>query len=399
MSNFDHIIDDAAELVSRKTEIDRILDAMEAASGRSIVETAFKTKFNIIDAMMGIGKTNYLFKMIREDYKNDGMVRAAYDTAKKHFEEHSCGEVYRGPDKRQKYLIVVPYITEVKRFIKELPELELEEPEAVHGKKLNDLAILISHGENIVTTHALFELLTMEMCLRLRSYNYMLIIDETIKTVEEYKKLKPADKNLILNANWIRRDPNTNRLHWNTDVYNDNNAEIRGRFSDVQALCETGSLVLIKDTMLLWEFPVEFIKCFKTVWLATYMFICSPFYSYLKMNNFDMEFFTIKDKKCVPMKGSGTDEAALKEELRPLVHLYEGGGSQTKPVGRNEDLSMYSVSWYERNDKITDALKAVGKSTSNFFRNVTNATWDKIGWTTWKPYLSKIADTGFKKNS
>ena len=88
--------------------------------------------------------------------------------------------------------------------------------------------------------------------------------------------------------------------------------DYQGRFDTVKALCDTGALVMARTNVLLWQFPSEFVACFKDVWVATYLFYGSPFYAYLRGAGFHLNMWTINaGRRLVPWL-EGADESNKK---------------------------------------------------------------------------------------
>jgi hypothetical protein len=114
------------------------------------------------DALMGLGKTSYILKMLNESYAQD-LGREFCD--------------------RRKFLIVVPLLTEVDRFTLACPGLQFKNPQQIEGRKLYDLERRIEAGENIVTTHALFKLLNRSIYKKLQGQDYSLIIDGITRSI------------------------------------------------------------------------------------------------------------------------------------------------------------------------------------------------------------------------
>ena len=74
---------------------------------------------------------------------------------------------------------------------------------------------------------------------------------------------------------------------------------------------------MVNEAVLLWEFPSEFLRCFKEVWVATYMLYGSPFHSYLLAEGFHLNMKTISGGRLVDWL-EGCDEEHLKRTLRDL---------------------------------------------------------------------------------
>jgi hypothetical protein len=198
------------------------------------------TTITALDAIMGSGTTTYVIDMLN----------------RRHAEELADG--FRDPShhRSSKFLIVVPLLTEVGRFTAARPDLGFKNPQPVHGKKLYHLEKLIEDGENIVTTHSLFKLLNRDIYAKLKGQGYTLIIDEVLDCVDMFNELTKKDQELLFAHDLVYVDPTSRRLCWNYVKAPD----YRGRFDGIKTLCDTGSLVSVKDQMLIWEFPSEFLR-------------------------------------------------------------------------------------------------------------------------------------------
>ena len=124
----------------------------------------------VIDAIMGKGKTTFLIDRIKHIDTEDQ--RKRWETAGEHVST--------------KFLVVVPLLSEVDRFTESLPNLNFKNPQPIEGRKLHHLKTLISEGQNVVTTHALFRMLDRDIYAKLKAENYVLIIDEVLDAVEMY---------------------------------------------------------------------------------------------------------------------------------------------------------------------------------------------------------------------
>ena len=348
---------------------------------------------NVIDSIMGAGKTTFLIDMLRRTAADD-MFQASFAS----------------PDPshvRTKFLVIVPTLKEIERLNKELPEFGFKEPSEKehdkvkrkgHGKKFYDLGCLIEDGENIISTHALFSQMDRELYTKLREANYTLVIDEVIETVALYNRLTPKDRAILFAQNMVSVDPDTWRLVWNDEKW----ADYTGRFDEIRRLCDTGALVVFRGQTLLWEFPAEFMACFKAVWLATYMFDASPFSAYLKAAGFSFNRLTVsgdKPPRLIPWEEAGNREAAeIKPKLRKLITVYEGSANDIgKEESRNHPMSS---GWYDRQDRDkTGALARLKASTENFFRNIAKTNSNVNGWSTFTDHRKTLAGHAYSRNS
>ena len=165
---------------------------------------------NVVDAACGIGKTTSIINMMREDTSNN------------------------------KYLYITPFLTEVTRIIKECPEKRFKEPQEDRGEnKMDDIKRLLSKGENIVSTHALFKKMDEEILDIAAINNYILIMDEVADVVDTLNISKDDLHTIMTQYARINDD---GLVEWTADDYEGKFVE--KSFFDVQG---------VQDT-LLWHF-------------------------------------------------------------------------------------------------------------------------------------------------
>ena len=305
---------------------------------------------NVIDAIMGSGKTTWVVDMINKDPK-------------------------------PRYIVVTPTLSEVARIKEDCSGSNFKEPEKVtdHGGKYYSLQILIADGENIITTHSLFQKLTTKILEELTRQQYTLVIDEALSCVETYKKIDPKDLKLLFSDDWVYVEPKTFKLRWN----NDKTGRYNGRFKKIRNYCNNGNLIHFEDSTMLWEFPIEFLRAFKNVWILTYMFKGSGMANYLDADGSTITKYSLEGKasKGNPphlIKYEDNDEKAIKDIIRNNVILYEG---KLNDVGKSRDKlkNPLSKGWLKDNPEKVKILK---RNTSNYIRNYLKAKSDAIIWTT-----------------
>ena len=329
------------------------------------------TTITVLDAIMGSGKTTYVINMINSQHNKD---------LAEGFSNHN--------HQATKFLVVVPLLSEVDRFTNSCPDLRFKNPQPVQGKKLYHLEQLIEEGENIVTTHALFGMLDRSIYEKLQEKRYVLIIDESMACVEMFNELKLRDRKLLFDNGMVYIDKSTRRLCWNHETYSDYN----GRFADIRKLCDIGSLVVIKGKMLLWEFPSEFLTCFKQVLVCTYLFKGSLFYAYLRAEGFTIHMQTIRNGSLCEWDNGIADEET-RSKLRSLITIYEGDMNR---VGDAKELSNpLSSTWY--NKARQDQIKRLRSSTETFFARVSKSPSKLNGWTAFSKVKSGLNGRGYTK--
>lgn len=327
------------------------------------------TKITVLDAIMGSGKTTYVINMLNEAWM--------HDTAQR----------FLNPDhQNQKFLVVVPLLSEVDRITQACSNLRFKNPIPVHGQKLYDLRRLITEGENIVTTHALFKMLDRDLYQRLKDQGYTLVVDEVLDCVDLYSELTEKDRNLLFTSEMVFINPETRRLCWNYSKH----GGYKGKFDQIKHLCDTGSLVSIDGKVLIWEFPSEFLKCFNQVYVCTYLFQGSPFSAYLMAEGFSVEVLSIRDGKMVP---AGDNHLAVIEQIRKLITIYEG---PMNGIGREEaNRHPLSSSWYKKAQD--QQLKKLKSSTEAYFARHAETPSRVNGWTTYSDHRKKLKGKGYSK--
>ena len=80
-------------------------------------------------------------------------------------------------DEDEKFMFITPYIKEFERIQEGCPNKKFKQPCYLKGRKLEGIKELINRGENIVSTHALFQKFDLEVIDLCRVKNYTLIMD------------------------------------------------------------------------------------------------------------------------------------------------------------------------------------------------------------------------------
>jgi hypothetical protein len=231
----------------------------------------------VLDCLMGQGKTTWLLDHISAEVVTD--------------------QAHNLTDLSQRWLVIVPTLKEVDRFVNKFeslgalfyfPNTEVDDRKTWH------LQTLVNQGRNIVATHSLFKHLTPSVYRAIERQGYNLVVDEEIEVVRPYG-LSKAKVDTLLNKDCIVHDPATRRLTWNSNAWPTKSFPFK---SDIPKLCDAGSLVLTNSGLLIVELPAEFLRCFDEVHIATFMFDGAPLCAYLKDKGFRIERYTIaKDSK------------------------------------------------------------------------------------------------------
>lgn len=130
----------------------------------------------------------------------------------------------------EKFLVITPYLTEIKRYQEFCPNRKFKQPVYNNCTKVDSLKALVNRQENIIATHALFQRFDNELIDMCRAKNYTLIMDEVANVVEEYQ-ISKSDFEILI-RDFVHIDEITNQIKWNDDK-----KDYSGEFSDIKRLC------------------------------------------------------------------------------------------------------------------------------------------------------------------
>ena len=220
----------------------------------------------------------------------------------------------KGFNKESKYLVILPLLTEVDRVIKESIDVVFVQPSIDDnrlGLKSESLKELLLTGQNIATTHKLYEQLVPMVELGLLD-DYYIIIDEVpdvVKTVNS--KSKTSIKEFYINTGFICIDESTGCV-LPTKKWELNRKEVADTLSpNILTYAETGCLYLLGDQLFVWAMPNKLLLAGKSVTILTFKACGSILLSYLNKlnihyqiisNQFVEEKFRQKAKELITIK-------------------------------------------------------------------------------------------------
>lgn len=304
----------------------------------------------VIDSMMGTGKTQAMYQMIRSN-----------------------------PTKS--YMIVTPYL----KTIQDAKDagLSLYEPEYKGGSKMDSLKYLLSHGCNVGCTHSLFLDVDREVWDLIRDSGYTLFIDEALDVVKPINDLiddagyrvKKGTAGWLMRQHLIKVDEFC-RVTWCGEA-SDEDYEYRY----LEPLIRSGNVLCVGGQLFLWMFPPQIFTAFEDVYILSYLFEGSVFDAYLKIHNFDYalggvtgEYGSASGYRFTGYK----DDAEERKALQELISIYDGVANQ---IGDKRcDLS---VSWYD-NATASD-IKRVQRAFNTFLKQTRRAGHQgTLMWTAYK---------------
>ncbi len=295
------------------------------------------------------------------------------------------------PDK--KFLCIVPLLDECDRY-KKNTEIDIIDPEK-WGSKWKHFRWLVEKEKNIVTTHALIQKMDLDMLELLKSKDYTLMIDECLDVLDTYK-ISRDDLKIIFNEKLVSLDDD-GFLVWNEDK-----KPYKGVYGDIKRLCSFKSLMGFKKDnsdelarILMWNFPVDFFKCFEESYIFTYLWEGSIQKSYFDIHKIRYEKYMLDDKSEL-IKHDKLLEYEKRSKVADLINIYDGKFNNIgSKIGKANPLSK---SWYEdKRKKNLSIFNQLRRNTENYFRTVVQTKSRDNMYTVFKPYCKFLKGEGYAK--
>lgn len=258
-------------------------------------------------------------------------------------------------------------------------------PESQQGDgKIGGLKYLISQNENIVATHALFQMLTPEIVQEIQVRDYHLFMDEVIDVwniwKEEDEGLKKYEiSQMIDNNHLIIDDVDGVTLRFNRERFGNPEGTA---YQDISALCDLSQLLYISNTVI-WQMPFSALQAFKSVRIGTYLFEGSLLSAYLKYFGANVRIENFGKRP---------------SEIKHLIHIIDGEkNKKLNAVGDGDNALSYT--------KLTDKKQA-GKALRDQLRKNLETLYkgsnrpkssqkDRL-WTVPKYAVKQVAGTHYK---
>lgn len=313
------------------------------------IDASVQRQIEVVASIMGTGKSTAIINWINEN----------------------------PPTPEKPMLIILPYLGEIERFKRALKSAEFVEPEIDRSAKDEEkkctkdtkrkvIQSLLLEGKNIITTHALFELLTEKSKDAIRNGGYTIVLDEILGCIKPQNDITPQMIIDLIKLKYIQIDPNTCQINWDD---NESGLEYKStkEFNKVHDLCSNGVLYMLGEAhqkkIFIQELPADLFQIADKYIILTYQFDESD----LKW------FFDIKGVEWSYNKGviDSEREAKIKANIKNLIK-YEELPVRTSATIRKllAGNNLMTKNWYD-NLKQNDAT-----SLRNFFRNTLKRTWD-----------------------
>lgn len=305
-----------------------------------------KKEVKIHDAIMGSGKTT---KAIADMKKSKGS-----------------------------FLYVTPFLDEVKRILNEVPNTF--EPKVTNVKnqlgeweiqyKRDNLLRMANKGKSIVTTHSLFTKLQRTDYSFFTDYD--LILDEVLTPIEVIK-MTSDDINIAFEKGLLVKNKTTGEVTYTGDNY-------KGFYLALKRYCDTANVIHVNNRLLVWAFPPEIFKAFKSITVLTYLFEGSLLASYFKYYNIPFKV----------MKQSSQQEILMKQSIAKLLTVHKGKSNR-----HGDFTTAFSLNWLK--NASPNKLRQIKSSVANLLVRDFKSKSNDTAFTTFKAFESKLKGKGYSK--
>lgn len=223
---------------------------------------------------------------------------------------------------KYKFFYISPLLDEVKdggriqqacpttRFVS--PQTSSENINMQHKRKVDHLLELLQKGANITCTHRLYLSMTEAHFSEMRKHDYVLIIDEELGMIEDYKKYTAPDVNSLIKLGCLEIQESDGMVLWCKDNLKEFD-DVNHTYHDFKRHVDNNMVYVSKrnHNMFVSQLPVKLITVAKRVIVLTYMFEGNILSSFLSLKGLTYKKFdevTLRDVK--------------KDKLRGLINIY-----------------------------------------------------------------------------
>ena len=248
--------------------------------------------------------------------------------------------------KDEKYLVILPYLSEVDRVIFETKHVSFVQPEPNDTNEHTKTASLREHlilGNNIATTHSLYDQLVPIAEEGLLD-DYNIIIDEVLDVIEPVAtKSETSIQEFYIDSGFV--EVKENGLVLATDKWREKKADVSDTLDNkILNYAETGCLYLLGKHMFIWAMPSILLCAGKTITIMTFKAEGSLLISY--MENLSLPYVIKRDKN---------KEHAFREMAIDLIDLQDIPAiSRLKLSHSGQEAGMKSHDYYR---KLSGGLK------------------------------------------
>jgi hypothetical protein len=313
-------------------------------------------------------------------------------------------------DEDTKVIFITPFLSECNRIIEHTSRKFIQPDVKIgKGRKMDHLVQLVSKGENIVSTHALFSNIDDTLINALRSNDYVLFLDETMNVVENFDLYKESklgeEKKLVSTKNDILSLTASGYIHINDDYsVSWSESDYLVKYGGLKCLADRNLLYFINDSLLIWTFPIEVFRpgIFSEIYIMTYLFdyqMQALYYNYFDLEYDIFHIETIDNQYALVATSNNQEELDWKKKVSPLIHIIDAskinriGSVFYDSLNRPVKTSL-SKTWYEKNPELVEKMR---DNLVNFFKNHTEAKSNQRLWTCFKDDINKLRSRSLSK--
>lgn len=292
----------------------------------------------VIDELMGRGKTSAMINRMNRSGDNE------------------------------RFLFITPYLGEVTRILEACHSKEFVEPLDLGGKR-NHIKTLIEKRCNIASTHYLFGLLDAEATDMLAAAGYTLIVDEA-QAVTGGVTITKGDMDILTRTKVSISDEDG--VSWEDDEY-------EGALSGYKEIVKKGNVYRYSDGCWVTMMPERLFRCFKDIYIMTYMFDDQIQRCYFDLKGMKYEHLYISGDSPETYDISETPCPLQKVDYTRLVKILD----KPKLNAVGDDKNALSKGWYTKHYKDSE-MDRLRKDIYNFYRNYAKTPAGQNMWTTFK---------------
>lgn len=299
----------------------------------------------------------------------------------------------------ESFVYCTPLLDEIERIRINCGDYRrFSEPTHSEGAKIDNFNTLLTECSDIAVTHMTFLNATEDTIEAIKTGDYTLIIDEVLDVVMDFNNVQSVedaprqtvsrdDIEFLLSHDIIQIEKD-HSVTWKDRSYGN---ELK--FAEVERLAKLKRLYCVNDTFLVVVFPPEIFRCFKSIYILTYMFVGSTFKSYLEM--FGIEYNlrsveTMPDGKRRLVEFSKESDSSFRANCKQLITVCD------KEKMNNYRRGMLTKSWYANADakKLTTLKNNLGNFFNRYVKDA-SASHGDIMWTAFKDYKKKLSGKGY----
>lgn len=269
---------------------------------------------HVVDQIMGSGKSTEFMEIINKQCE---------------------GKDHRSKDCNRKYLIIVPTLPEVQRYVDNCPNADFKQPETSYDgqieeyqSKKKNLMRLLLNGNNIVSTHSMYGLIDESIAQEIFNQEYYILIDECLSCLEPLT-LTNDMRDALLDSGYISINKYTKRVRWSGPMSEPYYGPLE--YISLRSVLLTKEVFMYRDNLLVFQIPKIFFSCGKCYTILTYRFEeSSNMWLYFQLNGIDYNINKVADTEA-------------KERFKELITIVDSPSSINNIKQR---YTTFSINWW-----------------------------------------------------